>query len=77
MVSQFLWYNNTIKVEDVVIHLERFCNKNIDFSSQLFENGRVILQVSLKNWIKIDDWPVFSVGWAKTRNTYKMEHTDF
>ena len=49
VLSQFLWYNNYIKFEDAVIHFEKFYNKNTSFSSQLFENGRIISWVNLKD----------------------------
>ena len=29
VLSQFLWYNNYIKIEDTVIHFEKFSNKNV------------------------------------------------
>ena len=31
VLSQFLWYNNHIKIEDVVIHIEKFSKKNVNF----------------------------------------------
>ena len=43
VLSQFLWYNNYIKIEGVVVHVEKFSNKKINFLSQLFENGRIIM----------------------------------
>ena len=46
VLSQFLWYNNYIKIDDAVIHFETFSNKNTDFLLQLFENGRIIYQRS-------------------------------
>ena len=49
VLSQFLWYNNYIKFEDAVIHFEKFSNKNISFSLQLFENGRITSWVNLKD----------------------------
>ena len=42
ILSQFLWYNNYIKIEDAVINFEKLSNKNINFLLQLFENGRFI-----------------------------------
>ena len=30
VLPQFLWYRHYIKVEDVVMHLENFSNKNIN-----------------------------------------------
>ena len=44
LLSQFLWFNKYIKIEDNPVCLTKFAAKNIDFSSQLFE-GR-----SLKSW---------------------------
>ena len=49
ILSQFLWYNNSEKIEDAVIHFEKFSNKNINFSLQLFQNGRIISWVNLKD----------------------------
>ena len=42
VLSQFLSCDNYIKIEDAVIHFEKFSNKTINFLSQLFENGRII-----------------------------------
>ena len=42
VLSQFLWRNNYIKIEDDVIHFEKLSNKNINFLPKLFENGRII-----------------------------------
>ena len=49
VLSQFLWYNNYIKIDNAVMHFEKFSNKNINFLSQLFENVRIISWVSLKD----------------------------
>ena len=49
VLSQFLWYNNYIKFEEAVIHFEKFSNKNISLSLQLFENGRITSWVNLKD----------------------------
>ena len=48
VLSQFLWYNNYIKLEDAVMHFEKFSNENIKFLSQLFENDRITSWVNLK-----------------------------
>ena len=45
VLSQFLWYNNYIKIEDAVIYFEKFSNKTINFLSKLFENGKIIIMV--------------------------------
>ena len=42
VLFQFPWYNNYLKIENVVIHFEKFPNKTFNFLSQLFENGRII-----------------------------------
>ena len=49
ILSQFLWYNNYTKIEDAVIHFEKFSNKNINFLLQLFKNGIIISCVNLKD----------------------------
>ena len=48
VLSQFLWYNNYIKIVDAVMHFENFSNENIKFLSQLFENDRITSWVNLK-----------------------------
>ena len=48
VLSQFLWCNNYIKIEDAVMHFEKFSNENIKFLSQLFENDRITSWVNLK-----------------------------
>ena len=49
VLSQFLWYKNYIKIEDAVIHFEKFSNKNISFLLHLFKNCRIISWVNLKD----------------------------
>ena len=39
---------NRVKIEDAAIHFEKFSNKNINFSPQFFENGRIMSCVNLK-----------------------------
>ena len=51
--SQFLWYNNYIKIEVTLIHFEKFSNKNVNFLSQLFQNDRIISRVNLKYEYKL------------------------
>ena len=46
-------YSNYIKIEDAVIPFEKFSNKNINFLSQLFGNGRIISLVNLKDKYKL------------------------
>ena len=64
VLPQFLWNNNYIKIEDAVIHLKKFSNKNINFLSQLFENGRIISWINLKYEFELTNY-IFSVGSAK------------
>ena len=49
ILSQFLWFNKYIKIEGTVIHFPKFSNKGINFLSQLFENGRIISWINLKD----------------------------
>ena len=44
LLSQFLWFNKYIQIEDNAVCLTKLAAKNIDFLSQLFEGG------SLKSW---------------------------
>ena len=53
VLSQFLWYNNYIKIEDALIHFEKFSNQSISFLLQLFENDRIIPWVKLRNKYKL------------------------
>ena len=45
--------------------------------SQLFENGRIISWVSLKDEYELTNDMFFSVGSGKTRNSNKMENSNF
>ena len=45
--------------------------------SQLFENGRIISKMALKVEYKLTNDMFFSVGSAKTRNSCKVENTNF
>ena len=49
MLSQFLLFSKYIKIEGTIIHFPKFSNKAINFLSQLFENGRII------SWINVKD----------------------
>ena len=57
------------EVEDTAINFEKFSNKNINFLSQLFENGRII------SWISLKDENELVVS-AKTNNSCKMKNTN-
>ena len=46
-------------------------------SSQLFENGRIISWVNLKDEYEWNEWHVLSAGAAKTCSSNKMENTIF
>ena len=52
--SQFLWYNNYVKIEDALIHFEKFSNN---------ENSRIISWVNLKNKYKLTNYMFFQ--WAQ------------
>ena len=49
ILSQFSWFNKYIKIEGTVIHFPKFSNKGINFLSELFEKGRIILWINLKD----------------------------
>ena len=65
VLPQFLWYNTYIKIEDVVIHFEKFSNNNINLLSQLFENGRIISWVNLKDEYELTNDKFFQ--WAQLK----------
>ena len=45
ILSQYMWYNDSIQVDKVSVHFLQFSEKNINYDSQLFsENG------SIKKW---------------------------
>ena len=48
ILSHFLWFNKYIKIEGTVVHFPKFSNKGINFLLQLFENGRIISSIHLK-----------------------------
>ena len=52
-IISFLWHNNYLKIEKAVIHFYKLSNKNINFLSQLFENGRIMSRVNLKDEYKL------------------------
>ena len=45
VLSQFLWYNSYIKIDNKAVYLEFFSTKNINFITQLFNT-----EGSVKNW---------------------------
>ena len=45
VLSQFLWYNSYIKIDNKVVYLKFFSKKNINFITQLFHTDG-----SVKNW---------------------------
>ena len=49
MLSQFLWFSKYIKIKGTVIYFPKFSNKAVNVLSQLFENGRII------SWINVKD----------------------
>ena len=44
LLSQFLWFNKSIQIEDNPVYFVKCASKNINFLSQLFEEG------NLKRW---------------------------
>ena len=77
VLSQFLWYNNHIKIEDVAIHIEKFSNKNVNFLLQLFENDRTISWANLKGRYELKNDILFFNGFNKTYNFRKVENANF
>ena len=45
VISQFLWYNSYIKIDNKAVYLKFYSTKNIDFITQLFHSDG-----SVKNW---------------------------
>ena len=39
LLLQFLWFNKYIQIEDNLVYLIKFAAKNINFLTQLFEEG--------------------------------------
>ena len=81
-VNFFLQYNNCIKTDDAVTYFEKFLDKNINFLSQLLENGRIILWVNLKDEYEFKNDVFFK--WAQPKyaisticNFCKMKNTNF
>ena len=66
VLSQFLWCNNYIKIEDDVIHFEKLSNKNINFLPKLFENGRIIWWINLKDKYELMNDMFFQ--WAQLKH---------
>ena len=64
--SQFLWFNKYIKIEGTVIHFPKFSNKGINFLSQLFENGRIISWINLKDRYELTNNMFFQ--WAQLKH---------
>ena len=75
ILSQFLWFNKYIKIEGTVIHFPKFSNKGINFLSQLFENGRIISWINLKDRYELTN--VFPVGSIKTCHSPEMKTNNF
>ena len=67
ILSQFLWFNKYIKIEGTVIHFPKFSNKGINFLSQLFENGRIISWINLKDRYELTNNMFFQ--WAQLKHT--------
>ena len=67
ILSQFLWFNKYIKIEGTVIHFPKFSNKGINFLSQLFENGKIISWINLKDGYELTNDMFFQ--WAQLKHT--------
>ena len=72
ILSQFWMFHKYIKIEGTVIHFPNFSDKGINFLSQLFENGRIISWINLKNRFELTNSMFFSVGLVETRNFSEM-----
>ena len=66
ILSQFFWFNKYIKIEGTVIHFPNFSNKGINFLSQLFENGRIISWINLKDRYELKNNTFFQ--WAQLKH---------
>ena len=66
ILSQFLWFHKYIEIEGTAIHFPKFCNKDINFLSQLFENGRIISWVNLKERYELTNDMFFQ--WAQLKH---------
>ena len=63
--SQFFWINKYIKIEGTIKHFPKFSNKVINFLSQLFENGRIVSGINLKERYELTNNVFFQ--WAKLK----------
>ena len=45
VLSQFIWYNSYVKIDNEAVYLKSFSTKNINFITQLFNTDE-----SVKNW---------------------------
>ena len=61
-----MWFNKYIKIEGTVIHFPKFSNKGINFLSQLFENGRIISWINLKDRYELTNNMFFQ--WAQLKH---------
>ena len=71
-----MWFKKYIEIEGTVIHFPKFSNKSINFLSQLFENGRIISWINLKDKNELTN-DVFSVGSIEACNSSEMEKNNF
>ena len=70
ILSQSLWFNKYIKIEGAVTHFLKFSNKGISFLSQLFENGRIISWISLKDRYELTNNMFFQ--WAQLKHAISL-----
>ena len=66
LLSQFLLFSKYIKIEGMVINFPKFSNKGINFLSQLFEIGRIMSWINLKDRYELTN-DMFS-QWAQLKH---------
>ena len=66
ILSQFLWFTKHIKIESTAIRFPKFSDKDINVILQLFENGRLISWVNLKNRYELTNDVFFQ--WAQLKH---------
>ena len=77
ILFQFLWFNKYITIEGTSIHFPKSSNKGINFILQLFENGRIISWVNLKDRYELTNNMSFSLGSFELWNSCEMEKNKF
>ena len=62
VMSQFLWYNNYIAIEDAVINFEKSSNKDFNFVSQVIGKWQDHSMSQSQRLIRILEWYFFFSG---------------